>query len=218
MKMPRSAIGKKGMCPTCGRTLSISSSSTSQDYVRKTERPTISSGQSTAWDGPGLSTEQDVKQAFGRAADLFCEGRYGEALVIFDALAQKYPGNPDIENAREQCLASRKKGPISLPGPEGSYSQDAGTLRQQVQDKLVEKMHHGRTEAVQLKAAELLGKMLGFFEHDPTQGSGQAAPDHSDGNHGGNGHSKDLGKQDKSSEEAREAYDTTRGDVDVTEG
>ena len=117
------------------------------------------------WHGGAAAPSEDAKQRFGHAADLFCAGRYGEALAIFDSLANEFPGNPDIESARTQCIGGHGRSPLSLPGPNagrtGEGELDAETVKRIVLDKML----NGSSDAVQLQAAELAGRMLGLFHN-----------------------------------------------------
>lgn len=114
---------------------------------------------------------EEAKQRFAMGADLFCSGRYEEALSIFNALARLYPGNPDIESARAQCIKAQHRRSIALPGPEPDTTasaqdekRDLKSVRTAMLDKLMDKMQRGATDAVQLQAVELLLKLLPSLE------------------------------------------------------
>ncbi|MCP4641827.1 MAG: hypothetical protein GY851_15395 [bacterium] len=124
MKVPRSAIGKTGMCPTCGRRLRISNdnshSAASASRVREPVRTASTEGGRGGPGGFGAATP-DAKERFGKAVDLYFCKRYGEALAILSSLVRQLPDDPDVECARTLCLkALRIPTRLALPG--GSVS------------------------------------------------------------------------------------------------
>jgi hypothetical protein len=116
--------------------------------------------------GPSI----EAKQQFGQAVDLYCAGKYGEALVIFNALSQEFPDSVEIQKARQQCLEARNRDPLNLPGPHSGQvmgdTLDDEILRS-MRRIVVEKMLHGSSDAVQLQAAELVARMSGVLEGTP---------------------------------------------------
>ncbi|MBI4557606.1 MAG: hypothetical protein HY706_08485 [Candidatus Hydrogenedentes bacterium] len=157
MQVPRSALGKAGLCPNCGRSVPIMANNTTPAPLPKQARPL--SGKALTWQGAAEPAE-DAKRKFGEAVDLYYSQRYAEALAIFDSLTKVYPGNPDIENGRSQCINALKR-PLALEKKETSLEGaklDAQTVRKVV----LEKMLAGNSEAVQLQAAELASKILGL--------------------------------------------------------
>lgn len=161
MQVPRSAIGKTGMCPTCGQAVVISNDNSRP--VAETQRGRLFGLKNTSWWRGSAEPPEDAKRRFGQAVDLYCTQRYAEALAIFNSLAKQFPGNPDIENGRAQCIAALKRPPaLALENKAGAGAEaklDEPTVRNVVLDKLT----RGSTEAVQLQAAELACKMLGLF-------------------------------------------------------
>lgn len=179
MKVSRSAIGKKGACPRCGLSIRITTDNTSPFPPSRWERPLggqAGSGNFRAQrsDHMGLpGPSEEAKQRFAMGVDLFCDGRYEEALSVFNALARLYPGNPDIESAREQCLKAMQRKPITLPPPEEpsratasepTRPRDLNEVQAAMLDTLMEKMQQGKTEAIQLQAVELLLQLLPRME------------------------------------------------------
>jgi hypothetical protein len=158
MQVPRSAIGKTGMCPTCGKTVAIGVDNTAPQANPQHGR--VFSANTLWWGGQGPPTE-DAKRKFGEAVDLFTNHRFAEALAIFDALAKQYPGDQHIENGRIQCLNALKRPHLALEhGGENleSAKLDEDTVKKVVLDKLL----RGSTESVRLQAAELACKILGI--------------------------------------------------------
>lgn len=159
MQVPRSAIGRMGMCPTCGLTIRISSSNTSP--VRKRRRPAVYPSQPFTSKGPG--PPEGAKQRFGQAVDLYYGGKYGEALAIFDSLAKQFPGNPDIERGRAQCIEGTRR--PALPAPQNRHLLTQSELNEEtVRRVILDKLLNGRSEAIQLQAAELAAKVLGMLD------------------------------------------------------
>lgn len=206
MQVARSAVGKVGMCPTCGRKMRIAENNT---------QPLASPGRESAggkrpfwrnarWGGRDPESREEAKRLFGEAADLFCAGQYGKAMAIFDELVRRFPGNPDIENARAQCMEARMRAPLGLPQPGQASNPSMGreALREAVLSKLVDKLHNGTTDVAQLQAADLLGKMLGFFPNgSPRAAKKQEKPKAPEG--------------DEPHEDAEEAPDTPDEALDV---
>lgn len=200
MQVPRSAIGRTGLCPSCGAAVPITAENTTQASVRgagpDTAPPTGAS--KNAWSGARRSPTEDAKRKFGEAVDLYYRRHYAEALAIFNGLAQQFPDNSEIERGRDQCLAALRGAGgyhgsvshdqyLSLPGggTETNGQLDESTVRRVILDKLL----HSVSEPVQLQAAELACKLLGLLEggaqRPPSETAGaegtpsSAAPIHS---------------------------------------
>lgn len=177
LQVPYSALGKMGLCPSCGNKVRITPEGARRDGPRK-HGDAVALG--NLRDGSGLSFSEEAKHLFGRAVDLFSEGHYAEALAIFDSFAEQFPDNPDIQEAREHCLNALKRVRPTKPGqlpflsggsrpdtagakPDlAGASLDAETVRRVV----LEKMLYGSTETIQLEAAKIACRMLGLFDHD----------------------------------------------------
>jgi hypothetical protein len=185
MQVPRSAIGKSGQCPSCGAPVDISGNAATAKPrpARKGLR-----GNKTKWWGTQGTPPEDAKRRFGEAVDLYYSERYAESLAIFNDLAKEYPGNPDIENGRAQCLRTLRRPParrhVALEdqsghsgeaGPVPEAKLDEATVRRVVLEKLVA----GQSETVQLQAAELAANMLGMLDgrmaRDQEESTGDAA-------------------------------------------
>lgn len=167
MQVPRSAIGKTGMCPTCGKPIAVSGDNTIPQS--NPQRGRVFDTKKFWWTGQGPPTE-DSKRKFGEAVDLFYSQRHAEALAIFDDLAKQYPGDPNIDNGRAQCLNALRRPPLRLQHQ--SHELDGAKLDEETVKKVVlEKLLHGTTDTIQLQAAELACKMLGLGV------DGQAPPD-----------------------------------------
>lgn len=175
MQVPRSAIGRTGLCPSCGAAVPITAENTTQASVRgagpDTAPPTGAS--KSAWSGARRTPTEDAKRKFGEAVDLYYRRHYAEALAIFNGLAQQFPGNSEIERGRDQCLAALR----GAGGYEGAFSQDRylslpgggaepnGQLDEStVRRVILERLLHSVSEQVQLQAAELACKLLGLLE------------------------------------------------------
>ena len=168
MQVPRSAIGKMGMCPTCGQSTRISTANT-RPLPNHGRGPSVHTKQSrSGWSGEYAEPPEDAKQRFGKAVDHYYAGRYAESLAVFDSLAKEFPDNPDIEHGREQCLKAMKRPVLAAPDPmesrgprviqEGALDEE--TIRRIVLDKLL----NGSSDEVQLKAAEIACQYLKLDE------------------------------------------------------
>lgn len=167
MQVPRSAFGKSGMCSSCGRTVRIGSDNTRPFVPNSPGRGAGSMGGASRtfnWRriaGPS----EEAKQQFGKAVDLYSSHRYAEALTIFDSLAREFPDNPEIDQARRQCLRAMNRStlpPPAEPVPTGSAKLDEQTVKQ----VLLAKMLNGATDSIQLQAAELAAKLLGMLPEE----------------------------------------------------
>ena len=194
MQVARSAIGRTGICPTCGQTLLVTG-----DNTRPLPRGKggAFSGQSW-WRGVG-EPPQDAKRQFGEAVDLYCKRRYAEALAIFNSLAKRFPNNKDIENGREQCISALKRPHGLALEHKGSPVADAKLDEETVKRVVLEKMLHGSTEAIQLQAAELAARILKM------EGNGQVT------------HEEAEALQEKGHEESAEAADEAGADTQDTQ-
>lgn len=169
MQVPRSAIGRQGICPGCGRAVAITADNTSAIPTNKGGKFFGGGGTGTFWGrmtggrgaGGGPEPTEEAKRRFGEAVDLYHQQRYAEALAIFNALAKQFPGNPNIETGREQCLNALKR-PSALPGSTVKLLEGAKLDEETVKRVVLEKMLSGATDAIQLQAAELATRILGI--------------------------------------------------------
>ncbi len=197
MQVPRSAIGRMGMCPTCGRTMLISNDNASPASDNHS-RGSFFSARTTSWwrnamgMGSSASPNEEAKRRFGEAVDLYYQKNYGEALAIFDDLARRYPGNGDIERARRECLAAlRRPSGLAIENRSGVADRpedisasaarppvgDAELNAETVKRVVLEKLLYSPSETVQLHAAELACRMLGLFVQDAPQPGATPKPD-----------------------------------------
>ena len=164
MQVPRSAIGKMVMCPTCGATTRITNNNT---------RPLPGQrGRAFAkqnWSGEAQNEPPpEAKQRFGQAVDAYYAQRYAEALAIFDALAKEFPGNPDIEHGRAQVVRAMRRPTLPPPGP-GRAPTDADLNEGVIRRIVLEKLLYSNADAVQLQAADIAAKLLGLYDHAKTE-------------------------------------------------
>lgn len=176
MQVPRSAFGKSGMCSSCGRTVRIGSDNTRPFAPSTPGRGAggINGGRNFNWRriaGPS----EEAKQQFGKAVDLYTSHRYAEALALFDSLAREFPDNPEIDQARRQCLRAMNRS--TLPPPVEPVGTASGKLDEHtVKQVLLTKMLNGATDSIQLQAAELAARMLGMLpDHPPKRKPGAPA-------------------------------------------
>jgi hypothetical protein len=192
MQVPRSAFGKSGMCSSCGRTVRIGSDNTRPFSPTPTSRPayTNAGGRTFNWRrivGPS----EEAKQQFGKAVDLYSSHRYAEALTIFDSLAREFPDNPEIDQARRQCLRAMNRSTLPAPDhyPATTGDFDESTVRQ----VLLTKMLNGATDSIQLQAAELAARVLGMVPDRLPKRGPKRHPGSSDEAQGRNNGSETLG-------------------------
>jgi hypothetical protein len=155
LQVPFSALGRTGICKTCGRKLHIM-----PDLAQSEEAASGAAAVSEDALLPSPEISEEMRQRFGRAVDLFQRQQYAEALAVFDAFDPVLPGNPEIRMARDQCLSAlRKKRLID------ESQLDEATVRRVVLDKLL----CSPSEAVQLQAASLACRILGLFADRPAK-------------------------------------------------
>lgn len=173
LQVPYSALGRTGVCTTCGRTVDIQPDNARRDTPQvQRDAPTL---REARWQRmPGVT--DDVRQLFGQAVDLYGQQRYAEALAILDSFAQRYPGNPDIDQARAQCLAALRRPRLGAPtganDPTEKPELTIDTVKQIVLDKLL----YGAPD-IQLKAAEIACTLLALQNgHSPKTADTPPAP------------------------------------------
>jgi hypothetical protein len=183
MQVPRSAIGRKGICPGCGRTVSITGDNTSAVPNSKGGGGILGGagqfwGKMTGRQGGGPEPSEDAKRRFGEAVDLYHQQRYAEALAIFNSLAKQFPDNPNIETGRQQCLNALKR-PASLPISGSVRLLEGSKLDEDTVKRVVlEKLLSGATDSVQLQAADIAARILGLSggpKTPPHEGNGASA-------------------------------------------
>lgn len=184
IQVPHSALGKAGLCPSCGATVFISKDNaapyrgTAASTTRSTPQP------ERAWTGGAAASgaPEDIRRRFAEGVDLYFAKRYSEALVIFNTLAAAMPHDADIQMGQTMCLnALRKISPLGLgygapfgqlPAPEDAQDRAESLLhgptptmdRDFFKRFLFDKMLHGQGDDVQMRAAELAAKMFGFLD------------------------------------------------------
>lgn len=171
MKVPRTALGKTGLCPSCGTKINIG---------RKNTR--------TVWLGGGNGTgerpfrpehsepeapDAEAKQRFAYATDLYFAQRYAQALAVFLSLCEKYPGNAEVEKGRELCLKALQTRPVlaledkrAQTGASFPAVGDDDLTAATVKRFILEKMFNSPSQEVQLRAAELASRLLGLGNTD----------------------------------------------------
>lgn len=101
MRVPRSAMGRTGLCPNCGATIRIGASNTTLAPLEDPSPQPAGGGPRHATRGAAL---EEAKRTFARGADLYFTGHHAEALAYFTELAAQFPSNQHVATARELCL------------------------------------------------------------------------------------------------------------------
>ena len=92
MKVPRSSIGKKGLCPSCGRKIAITAENT------ENAETTAASNLWRTADGPSWGAEEpseSVKRRYARAVDFYFAKRYADAIPVLEEAVAMSVGDPD---------------------------------------------------------------------------------------------------------------------------
>ncbi len=185
MQVPRSAIGRTGLCPTCGTTVRINADNTTASKTSSGDAEAGDGGQTGGrlkgkkfWGGgERVSPSEDAKRKFGEAVDLYYNKRYAEALAIFNGLAREFPGNREIESGRAECLkALRDTGEQPVFGESalrlpGGTADGADFSEETVKRVVLDKMLHGASEMVQIQAAQLACQILGMLPRPAPESS-----------------------------------------------
>ena len=113
IQVPRSALGKTGLCPACGRVISITADAASPVRAQSMiASPPVQAGRpiAEAWGtgAPriGAGPAAEAKRRFAEAVDLYFSRRYAQALSIFQVLAEEFPDNEDIRTGRDMCITA----------------------------------------------------------------------------------------------------------------
>jgi len=179
MIVPESALGKAGLCPGCGAQVPISEENTRphQPPRRREHGGGLLSLRKQREAKQATSHREEAWRNFAAAVDLYNARKYAEALTLLNNLIQQFPGNPHIETARDQCLDALQRIAFSPHNYDGLPVDDAVLSPELVKSVVLEKMLHGGTEDVQLRAAELAARLLGVFEHAPAPPEAMLAPE-----------------------------------------
>jgi len=170
MQVPRSAIGRTGMCPSCGATLRIRADNAQVETPGQSKRGLITAESHMRSSMNGGGPPENAKRRFARAVDLYCEHRHAESLAVFNELVREFPGNSDIESGRVKCMAAlHRTSPLAL---EDLSTMDGSELNEDTVRKVVlQKLLKSPREDVQLQAAALAVKILGMDVHTPESAS-----------------------------------------------
>jgi len=169
LRVPYSALGKTGVCVTCGRTIQIVSGNTRREgFNQQAESSVLRETQWPARVGRAILSEED-RQRFGKAVDLYGKQQYAEALAIFDSFLEQFPGNPDIEEARSQCLRALKRPRLSAPQGAGKLPGETKLDPDTVKRVVLEKMLYDPSGATQIEAARLASRILGLYQTAPKE-------------------------------------------------
>lgn len=164
MLVPESAMGKVGLCPQCGREVTI---------TRVNTREIASAPPAPRRPGSGLLNKrhavrrvnelrEESSRKFANAVDLYNNKRYAEALAILDGLMSDFPDNGHVQSAREECLRALHGLP-ALPRTYDERPVAEQTLNADlVRSVILEKLLHG-DDATQLQAADLAARLLGIL-------------------------------------------------------
>ena len=175
MKTPRSSLGKMGTCLACGRTMRITAGNT--DPLPRSEKRDVPFGQASPG-APVSDRTDDARRRFGQAVDLYRTKRYAEALAVFDELAREYPGNPEITHSREECIKAMRSTAL-LPAPSTRLLAQSDLDEQTVRQIILDKLLNAPSDDIQLRAAELACKYLGYGSPTVHQPEESPAPEDS---------------------------------------
>ena len=204
MQVPRTAVGKTGLCPRCGTSIRVTGRNTSPLRNRRRASGILRKG---AWWRGQAEPSEEAKQLFGQAVDLYYARRYGEALAIFDRLAKQFPGNPDVERGRTHCVSAMRR--PALPGADTGHllpentTLDVDTVKRVVLDKML----HSSSDAIQLQAAELAARILGIYDGEkaePAETEPQAATSNDEA---------DVSESDEADVRDEESFEPEEGEM-----
>jgi len=174
IQVPRSALGRTGLCPSCGRAIKITT-----DNASPMQAPNASALTDADVKIPAPETAaEDAQLTFGKAVDHYYAGEVAQALVLLTRLSGRYPERDEIARARKLCAeAIRTATPLppqpSTPAIGYTEANDSTPTDENeltttaVRKFIIHKMHHAETELAQIQAAELAGRMVGLFPDEP---------------------------------------------------
>ncbi|MCC6144136.1 MAG: hypothetical protein IT368_10045 [Candidatus Hydrogenedentes bacterium] len=159
MMVPASAIGRRGLCPSCGTEIEITEENTRSPHADRPRGSGLLGRRqiATATQVP----REEASRRFATAVDLYNAERYAEALIVLDGLLADFPSNSHIESARTQCIEALH-GPLEVPALtyENQPVDDTRLSIDLVKSVVLDKLLNGRSEEVQLKAAEIALQLL----------------------------------------------------------
>lgn len=177
-RVPYSALGRMGLCAGCGRTIRISKDNTRPEDAGPRVAP---SSMGPGWWKRRAAPSPEAIERFGRGVDLYNQGRYGEALAVFDALAHDMPDTPEIEQARNHCMSALRRPRLPEAEPSSRSTGSHELTEREIQQVILEKMRTGETDAdrIQLEAARLAAEVLGLIgKAAPTEGVPTGSSEH----------------------------------------
>lgn len=181
IQVPRSALGRTGLCPSCGRALKITA-----DNASPMQAANVSAVPSNDVRVPAPESDiEDAQLTFGKAVDHYYAGEIAQALVLFNRLCTLYPDREEIVRARSLCIESIRQATPLPPQPaqqllQSAEDDDAKVTRPHeltsttVRNFILHKMIHAETELARIQAAELAGRMVGLFQAEDAEGFKQA--------------------------------------------
>ncbi len=170
IQVPRSALGRTGLCPACGRALKISTDNASPMQAANAS----AAGNADVKIPSPESTIDDAQLTFGKAVDHYYAGEVAQALVLFSRLHARYPDREEIQRARSLCANAIRQATPLPPQPSTRLLESAVDEKSQpapaneltattVRKFILHKMLHAETELAQIQAAEIAGRMVGLF-------------------------------------------------------
>jgi len=182
IQVPRSALGRTGLCPSCDRALKISTDNASPMQSANAS----ANGDENIRIPTQEVTDDDAKLTFGKAVDHYYAGELAQALVLLSRLTEVYPHREEIMRARALCTNAIRQATPLPPQPtthlleseneEDSMPTDSRELNSDsVRKFILHKMLHGETELAQIQAAELAGRMVGLFRDEQSDELQQAS-------------------------------------------
>lgn len=176
MVVPQNALGRTGLCPGCGGHVAINDGNTRPYRPRRRENGNraLALRRHEAHETQGA--REDAWRNFAAAVDLYNSRRYAEALAMLDTLLRQFPGNPHVQTARDQCIVALERVTQSGVSYDGKPVDDAVLSPELVKSIVLDKLLHGASEEVQLKAAQLAAQLLGMLDH-PEKATTALSPD-----------------------------------------
>ena len=158
VQVPRSALGRVGLCPACGQHVAIRADNTTP--LKNVSRRVFSDARVMRPSAFSSTSEDEDKRTCGKAVDLYFEQKPAEALAIFETLLERHPNNPDLEACRRLCVEALRER-LTSRATAIRERLDGRTLDEStVKEFLLHMMLNGSTEEIQLRAAEIAGQLL----------------------------------------------------------
>ena len=170
MVVPESAVGRSGLCPGCGAEIAVRRDNTRPHHPVRRESNLLVRRQAAK---PNRELREKSWRDFAAAVDLYNSNRFAEAFAVLDGLLERFPANPHVQTAREQCITALQESAIATRLYDGKPIKEGNLNPQLVKSVILDKMRNSGDETVQLQAADMAARILGLYPNGGHNGKPQ---------------------------------------------